>query len=78
MRAIEKFPNLVTMFFTRAKEKGDKPFLWRKTEGEWQPLSWAEVARQVAALSAALKAQGAETRRSGDAGQRKPARILHR
>ncbi|PDH65803.1 MAG: long-chain fatty acid--CoA ligase [Sphingomonadaceae bacterium MED-G03] len=46
------------MFFTRAKEKGDKPFLWRKTEGEWQPLSWAEVARQVAALSAALKAQG--------------------
>ena len=58
MRAIEKFPNLVTMFFTRAKEKGDKPFLWRKTEGEWQPLSWAEVARQVAALSAALKAQG--------------------
>ena len=58
MRAIEKFPNLVTMFFTRAKEKGDRPFLWRKTEGEWQPLSWADVARQVAALSAALKAQG--------------------
>ena len=52
MRAIEKFPNLVTMFFTRAKEKGDRPFLWRKTEGEWQPLSWADVARQVAALSA--------------------------
>jgi len=46
------------MFFTRAKEKGDAPFLWRKTSGSWQSLSWAEVARQVATLAAALKAQG--------------------
>ena len=58
MRAIEKFPNLVTMFFTRAKEKGDTPFLWRKSDGQWHSLSWTEVARQVAALAAALKAQG--------------------
>lgn len=58
MRAIEKFPNLVTMFFARAQEKGDAPFLWRKTGGQWQSLSWAEVARQVASLAAALKAQG--------------------
>tara|TARA_R110000787_G_scaffold118825_1_gene229713 strand:+ start:28953 stop:30731 length:1779 start_codon:yes stop_codon:yes gene_type:complete len=58
LRAIEKFPNLVTMFFARASEKGDAPFLWRKTGGTWQSLSWTMVAQQVAALSAALKAQG--------------------
>ena len=27
MRRLEHFPNLVTMFFTRAAEKGDAPFL---------------------------------------------------
>lgn len=58
MRAIEKFPNLVTMFFARAQEKGDAPFLSRKSGGQWHSLSWAEVARQVASLAAALKAQG--------------------
>ena len=58
MQAIEKFPNLVTMFFTRAAQKGDAPFLWRKEAGQWQPLSWKEVARQVASIAAALKAQG--------------------
>ena len=58
MRAIEKFPNLVTMFFARAAEKGDAPFLWRKSGGQWRSQSWAEVAGQVVALAAALKAQG--------------------
>ncbi|WP_311269474.1 AMP-dependent synthetase/ligase [Sphingobium sp. WCS2017Hpa-17] len=46
------------MFFARAQEKGDAPFLSRKSGGQWQSLSWAEVARQVASLAAALKAQG--------------------
>jgi long-chain acyl-CoA synthetase len=58
MRAVETFPNLVSLFFTRAQEQGDKPFLWRKSEGEWRGQSWAEVARQVASLAAALRAQG--------------------
>ena len=58
MRAIEKFPNLVTMFFARAQEKGDAPFLWRKSGGQWHSQSWTEVAGQVASLAAALKAQG--------------------
>ncbi len=58
MRAIETFPNLVTMFFTRAKEKGEAPFLWRKTDGHWISISWAEAAERVAALSAALKDHG--------------------
>ncbi|MGV3769047.1 MAG: AMP-dependent synthetase/ligase [Sphingobium phenoxybenzoativorans] len=58
MRALETFPNLVTMFFARAAEGGDRPFLWTKSGGAWHPLSWAEVARRVASLAAALKAEG--------------------
>ncbi|WBH16938.1 AMP-dependent synthetase/ligase [Sphingomonas radiodurans] len=58
MRTLEHFPNLVTMFFTRARERGDAPFLWAKRDGAWQPISWAEAARQVASLASALKAQG--------------------
>jgi long-chain acyl-CoA synthetase len=52
---LEHFPNLVTMFFTRASEKGDAPFLWAKQQGEWRSISWSEVAAKVAALAAALK-----------------------
>jgi long-chain acyl-CoA synthetase len=58
MRQLERFDNLVQMFFTRAREKGDKPFLWHKAEGAWQPTSWAEAARQVASLATALQALG--------------------
>jgi long-chain acyl-CoA synthetase len=58
LQAIERFPNLVAMFFARARERGDLPFLWRKTGGKWQSLSWSEVAHDVAALASALQAQG--------------------
>jgi long-chain acyl-CoA synthetase len=58
MRQLEHFPNLVTMFFTRAAERGDAPFLWAKREGAWVATSWAEAARTVAALAAALKRLG--------------------
>ena len=58
MRLLEHFPNLVSMFFTRAAEKGDAPFLWRKQEGGWQSTSWRETSRQVAALAASLKRLG--------------------
>ncbi|MBE2991136.1 long-chain fatty acid--CoA ligase [Sphingomonas sp. CFBP 13603] len=57
-RQLERFPNLVTMFFARAAEKGDAPFLWTKTSGTWVATSWAEAARQVASLSTALTAIG--------------------
>lgn len=60
MRAFEHFPNLVTMFFRRAKDKGDAPFLWAKQGGQWQTMSWAEAARQVAALAQSLKDIGLE------------------
>ena len=39
-RQLEHFPNLVSMFLTRAAEKGDQPFLWAKQDGSWQSVSW--------------------------------------
>ena len=55
---LEHFPNLVTMFLTRAREKGAKPFLWHKHDGEWQSISYTEAARQVTALADSLKRLG--------------------
>ena len=60
MRELEHFPNLVTMFFRRAAEKGDAPFLWSKKGGDWQPISWAKAAQQVASLAQSLKDIGLE------------------
>jgi long-chain acyl-CoA synthetase len=57
-RQLERFENLVSLFLTRAEEKGDAPFLWAKRDGAWQPISWKEAARQVAALSASLQRIG--------------------
>ena len=39
-RQLEHFPNLVTMFLTRVREKGDAPFLWATY------LAWHVLARQ--------------------------------
>ncbi|MFL6857561.1 MAG: AMP-dependent synthetase/ligase [Allosphingosinicella sp.] len=58
MRGLEPFPNLVTMFFARAAEKGDAPFLWAKLDKAWRPISWREAAERVASLAAALKTLG--------------------
>ena len=57
-RQLERFENLVALFLTRAEEKGDKPFLWAKRDGAWRSISWAEAARQVAALAFSLKRIG--------------------
>ncbi|MCE7795161.1 AMP-dependent synthetase/ligase [Sphingobium sufflavum] len=60
MRQFEHFPNLTTMFFARAAEEGDRPFLRVKRDGDWSVQSWAAVARDVAALAAGLRAQGVQ------------------
>jgi long-chain acyl-CoA synthetase len=57
-RQLERFDNLVSLFLTRAREKGGKPFLWAKRDGKWQPISWADAAKQVAALGASLERIG--------------------
>ncbi|MEQ8369620.1 MAG: AMP-dependent synthetase/ligase [Alphaproteobacteria bacterium] len=46
------------MFFDRAGAMGDAPFVWRKTQGRWQSLSWAETADQVRRLAAGLRRLG--------------------
>lgn len=58
MKTPETWPNLVTMFFDQAERRGDRPFLYRKTDGEWRSISWREAARQVASLAQALRAIG--------------------
>ena len=59
-RQLEHFDNLVSLFLTRAGEKGEQPFLWAKRDGEWRSTSWAEAARQVASLAESLKSIGLE------------------
>jgi long-chain acyl-CoA synthetase len=54
----ESFPNLVSMFLARAAQRGDRPFLGFKQDGEWRTISWAETARRVAGLAKSLKAMG--------------------
>lgn len=54
----DSFPNLVTMFFARARYRGDAPFLWAKHDGSWHSISWAEVARQVAGFAKSLRQLG--------------------
>jgi long-chain acyl-CoA synthetase len=56
----DSFPNLVTMFFARARHRGDAPFLWAKYQGEWQSISWAEAARRVAGFAKSLRKLGLE------------------
>ena len=55
---LPKTKNLVELFLRRADAHGDAPFLWAKRGGKWQPLSWAEVARQVCTLAQALVGLG--------------------
>jgi len=58
LRAVETFPSLTALFFARAAERGDRPFLWAKQDGVWRSISWSETAQTVAALARALRALG--------------------
>jgi len=50
--------NLARMFFDQAERYGGQPFLWHKTDGDWRPLSWQQVADQANALAHGLRALG--------------------
>ena len=54
--------NLVSLFLSRADERGDAPFLWARRAsqfgGEWQSQSWRETAQQVCLLAEGLRALG--------------------
>jgi long-subunit acyl-CoA synthetase (AMP-forming) len=56
----DHFPNLVTMFFTRAKEQGDKPFLWAKERRRVAVRHLGGGGGQGVALAAALQRLGLE------------------
>ena len=55
---VEKWNNLVQMFFGQAARLGDAAFLWQKKDGRWVSLSWAEAAIRVAKLAEALNPLG--------------------
>ena len=55
---IDSANNLVELFLKRADEKGDKPFLGTKHEGEWVTISWREAADQVCLMAENLRAIG--------------------
>ncbi len=57
---IETANSLVELFYRRAGEKGDAPFLGRKEDGKWQTESWAEVAAKVSILAENLRGLGLE------------------
>ena len=50
--------SLPAMFLNQADRLGQRPFVWAKRDGSWQPLSWAETAEQVLALAAGLRSLG--------------------
>ena len=50
--------NLPLLFFQQARANAEKPFLWRKVDGVYRPLTWGEAARQANLLSRALRARG--------------------
>lgn len=60
----ENWQNLPDMFFEMARDRDRRPFLWAKTGDEgkrrYRPVSWAEAARQVNALSRGLRALGVD------------------
>ncbi|NCU12049.1 MAG: long-chain fatty acid--CoA ligase [Sphingomonadaceae bacterium] len=55
---LPKTGNLVELLLNRADVRGEAPFLWAKQGGAWQPLSWAEVTRQVCCLAESLRRIG--------------------
>src|SRR5882762_44418 len=50
--------SLPAMFFEQAERLGDKPFLWAKRDERYQPISWAETARDVRRLALGLRSLG--------------------
>ena len=51
-------PSLTAMFFDKAAQHGDRPFLWAKQAGSYQSISWAETARRIKDLSRGLRTLG--------------------
>lgn len=53
--------SLTAMLFAQAETFGDRPFLWRKSGGQWRALSWRETASSIETLARGLVAIGLKT-----------------
>lgn len=58
---IDSARNLAALFFARAAEFGDRPFLWAKRGGAWKPLSWRQTRDTVSRLARGMAALGIGT-----------------
>ena len=54
----ESIPNLPSMFFDRARRRGDAAFLASKPGETWETLTWRDAAERVSALSRGLRDLG--------------------
>ncbi|MEC8087841.1 MAG: AMP-binding protein [Pseudomonadota bacterium] len=50
----DKLSSLPAMFFANTKDIGNRPFLWAKHDGEWQPTSGEEAHKKAITLSNSL------------------------
>ncbi len=50
--------NLVDAFHASAAARGERPFLWRKSDGAYHPWTWHEVETAVRRLARSLRAMG--------------------
>jgi len=53
-----KWRSLPDVFFHRAEELADKPFLWAKQSKKWRPRSWNDVADETRGLALGLRDLG--------------------
>ena len=58
MAAPDLGPNLAQLFTRRAAERGDRPMLWAKSDGAYQPWSWRRVDSESRAIAATLAEAG--------------------
>jgi long-chain acyl-CoA synthetase len=56
--AHQTWKNLAEMFFEQADALGERPFLWRKRDGQYTPITWREVAARVSCLARGLRSLG--------------------
>ena len=52
------FQSLIKLFFDRADQYNEKPFLWAKKNKEWSPLSWKETSLKVKEFAGGLRSFG--------------------
>ncbi|MDA1090571.1 MAG: long-chain fatty acid--CoA ligase [Proteobacteria bacterium] len=53
-----RWPNLAAMFFDQVDRLGDRPFLWKKSGGRYQSLSWGDTAARITPLARGLMSLG--------------------